>query len=119
MINNRGRDMAYFDGFSGEVDVSNQFNAPEVLDYEILVAAYGSGDYCGAAYVLAAKDGKLFEVEGGHCSCYGLEGQWEPGEISVAYLLQRLSQGSVLGGYVLERGHDALLEAIRAVCESR
>lgn len=109
--------MAYFDGFNGEVGVSDEFNAPEALDYEILVAAYGAGDYCGAAYVLAAKGDKLFEVEASHCSCFGLEGSWEPREISVAYLLQRLSQGSVLDGYDLERGHDTLLEAIRAVCE--
>lgn len=34
-------------------------------------------------------DGKLYEVNGGHCSCYGLEGQWEPAETSVAALKMR------------------------------
>lgn len=108
---------AYFDGFSSEVDVSEQFQAPEALDYEILVAAYGSGDYCGAAYVLARKDGLLYEVEGSHCSCYGLEGCWRPGEVSVEYLLQRMSQGSFLSGYDLHGDHEAFMEAVRRVCE--
>jgi hypothetical protein len=32
-----------------------------------------------SATVIVSHDGKKFEVvEGGHCSCFGLEGQWEP-----------------------------------------
>ena len=79
--------MKFFDGFVCEVDVSGDFAAPEALDYEIIVAVYSYEDYDGSAYVLARKDGKLFEVEGGHCSCYGLEGQWKPSEVSIKYLL--------------------------------
>jgi hypothetical protein len=30
--------------------------------------------------VIFEKDGKLWEVNGSHCSCYGLEGQWQPEE---------------------------------------
>lgn len=88
--------MQKFHGFFGsEVDVEREFQEPEVLDYDILLAYYHNEDYgCdGSAYVLAMKDGKLFEVEGGHCSCYGLEGQWKPSEVSVAYLLMRLERG--------------------------
>lgn len=48
---------------------------------EILAAAYTYEDYSGSAYVLFRKDGKLFAVNGGHCSCFGLEGQWEPEEV--------------------------------------
>ena len=51
-----------------------------IEDYKninILFASYGQGGYEGDAWVLFEEDGKLFEVNGGHCSCYGLEGQWE------------------------------------------
>lgn len=105
--------MAYFDGFNGEVGVSEQFCAPEALDYEILVAVYSYENYEGSAYVLAKKDGNLFEVEGGHCSCYGLEGQWKPTEVSVEYLKNRLVHGVYVSGC---ENPEALNEAIRAVC---
>jgi hypothetical protein len=46
------------------------------------LAWYGYGSYCGSALVIFEKAGKLYEVDGSHCSCYGLEGQWEPEETS-------------------------------------
>lgn len=60
---------------------------------KILFASYTYEDYSGSAYVLFKRDGKLFEVEGGHCSCFGLETQWEPSETSKAALLFRLEKG--------------------------
>lgn len=42
-----------------------------------LFASYGTDNYSGDAYVLFEKEGKLYEVTGSHCSCYGLEGQFE------------------------------------------
>jgi hypothetical protein len=49
-------------------------------DKEVLLAVYEYEDYSGDAWVLFKRDGKLYEVSGGHCSCNGLEGQWEPSE---------------------------------------
>lgn len=45
----------------------------------LLYADYTYEDYSGDAYVLGYnKDNKqFFEVHGSHCSCYGLEGQWD------------------------------------------
>ena len=43
---------------------------------EVLLASYSYEDYSGLAFVLFRKDGELFEVNGSHCSCYGLEDQW-------------------------------------------
>lgn len=61
-----------------------------VLDgCDVLLAAYTYEDYSGDAFVLFRKDGILFEVNGGHCSCYGLEGQWEPEETTTECLLKR------------------------------
>lgn len=58
-------------------------------DEQILLGARGWGSYCGDAFVLFERDGKLYEVNGGHCSCYGLEGQWTPEETTWAALAMR------------------------------
>jgi hypothetical protein len=59
----------------------------------ILVASYTYECYEGDAFVLFEKDGKLYEVNGGHCSCYGLEGQFEPEEVVLDELEHRLTKG--------------------------
>lgn len=45
----------------------------------LLYADYTYEDYSGDAYVLGYNKEKkqFFEVHGSHCSCYGLEGQWD------------------------------------------
>lgn len=60
----------------------------------ILVASYTYECYSGSAFVIFEKDGKLYEVNGGHCSCYGLEHQWQPEETSVDELIHRLTEGT-------------------------
>lgn len=59
----------------------------------ILFASYSYENYSGDAYVLFEKNGKLFEVFGSHCSCYDLEGQFEPDEVSLEELNMRLLNG--------------------------
>ena len=44
------------------------------------MAWYGCGDYNGCSWIIYEYKGKLYEVNGSHCSCYGLEGQWDPEE---------------------------------------
>lgn len=56
---------------------------------EILFAYYGREYYTGSAFVLFQRNGKLYEVNGSHCSCYGLENQWEPEETSWDALAMR------------------------------
>lgn len=87
----------YFGGFSDRDSVAREFEigsgsrwdrdnpfAPAEdfpTDEEILFAAYGLEEaYSGSALVIYERDGELYEVHGSHCSCYGLEGQWEPEE---------------------------------------
>lgn len=62
---------------------------------EVLLASYTYQNYEGDAFVLFRKNGQLFEVNGGHCSCHGLEGQWKPEETSVEALEHRLHNGSL------------------------
>lgn len=70
---------------------------PEFQGIEVLLASYTYRDYEGEAFVLFRKDGQLFEVNGGHCSCYGLEGQWKPEETTIEALEHRVKEGN-LGG---------------------
>lgn len=55
----------------------------------VLFASYGGAAYEGDAIVLLERDGKLYEVRGSHCSCNGLEGQWDPQEITWKALAMR------------------------------
>lgn len=61
----------------------------------ILFASYGQDNYSGDAFVLFERDKKLFEVNGSHCSCYGLEGQWSPEETTLEAIVLRLSNGKM------------------------
>ncbi len=75
----------YFDGFSNKDDVFGAFCVSEEQSagVEILYAWYDTSyDYEGYAHVIFRKDGS-------HCSCMGLEDQWEPEETSVVALLAR------------------------------
>jgi hypothetical protein len=56
--------------------------------YEFYVATIEQQDYEGHAYFLMKhqETGDFYEVEGGHCSCFGFEGQWEPKIAPKAYL---------------------------------
>jgi hypothetical protein len=75
--------------------VYNDFQIETPDNTEVLVAHYRYEDYSGDAYVLFrdTETGQLYEVEGGHCSCNGLEGQWSPGEVTVDYLRNRVEKG--------------------------
>ena len=64
-------------------------------DVHILFASYGAQGYEGDSFVLLEKDGKLFEVNAGHCSCYGLEGQFKPSEVTLIELEHRLVKGKM------------------------
>lgn len=76
------------------VDKENLMHNFEITEKDlegcrILFAAYENESYEGYALVIFSKDGKLFEVNGSHCSCNGLEGQWSPEETSVDALKMR------------------------------
>ena len=71
--------------------VFSNFDKPESEQegVKIILASYTYEDYNGDAFVLFEKGGILYEVNGGHCSCYGLEGQWEPEETTLDALSVR------------------------------
>lgn len=62
---------------------------------KILLASYSYENYSGNAFVLFKKGGKYYEVNGSHCSCYGLEDQWEPEEVVLKELWNRITVGNL------------------------
>jgi len=91
---------------------------------EILLASYGYENYEGSAFVLFRRDGKLYEVNGAHCSCYGLseqsscgvtETQWQPEETTLESLRHRLEKGNLgKGSY----SGNEYADELRTVLES-
>ena len=89
----------------------------EILDLakcEILIAYYAIDGYDGESFVLFRKDGKLYEVNASHCSCYGLEGQWEPEETTVGALSLRLENSRLGTDYDGDNKFKAELQATLA-----
>ncbi len=84
--------MNFVTNFSNVEDIISNYEGTSREDLEgatIHLAWYGYGSYSGSSFVLYEKDGKLYEVNGSHCSCHGLEGQWGPEETTLAALAMR------------------------------
>jgi len=91
----------YLEDFSNLDDVLREFqiDKQELGNGNILLAVYVYEAYDGTAFVLFEQNELLYEVNGSHCSCYGLEGQWEPEETSVEALRKRMNDGHLGAGY--------------------
>ena len=84
----------YFDGFDNRAHMEQQFEETLSEGIEVLFASYASGGYDGNdAFVLFTENGKLYEVNASHCSCYGLEGQWQPELTTVKSLRYTMEHG--------------------------
>jgi hypothetical protein len=100
-----------FEGcYCDEEKLAEALKAERWQGLEVLFAAYEYVDYEGDAFVLFRKDGELYEVNGGHCSCYGLSersisgekpDQWEPEATTKEAVLHRMeaSDYGILGRY--------------------
>lgn len=80
--------------------IANDFAVPlSIFDnINILLAIYNYENYSAEAFVLFEKNNILYEVNANHCSCCGLEGQWEPEQTTVEALLHRMNKGGL--GYM-------------------
>lgn len=74
------KDPVYQGDFEDRSVVFNQFDFPDDSKYQILFAGYTYENWSGNGWVVGFDHEKkqFFEVHGSHCSCYGLEGQWDP-----------------------------------------
>lgn len=75
-------------------ELEREFQCQLADDIVIHIAYYESGNWEGYAFVLFEHEGKLWEVNASHCSCYGLEGQWDPEETTVEALQHRIDKGA-------------------------
>jgi hypothetical protein len=93
--------MSYFGNFESNDDIIREFQISEdvLQDVNVLIAAYDIPSYEGYAFVLFERCGLLYEVHGYHCSCYGLENQWEPEMTTWRDLQFRLENGRDFGSY--------------------
>jgi hypothetical protein len=84
-------DKIYFENFACIDDVFDNFGVPceDRHGIEMIYASYDCPPYEGYAHVIFVRDGKIYEVNGSHCSCFGLEDQWQPEETSAIALLAR------------------------------
>ena len=89
----------YNNRWSCAEDMMEAFQADikELDGCKVLYADYTYEDYNGDCFVLYInyKDGELYEVNGSHCSCYELEGQWCPEVTSKEALLKRKFIGNI------------------------
>lgn len=79
----------FYNDFEDVDDVVRNYGqkAQELHEGIVIHADYTYEDYSGSSYVLYWKDGKFYEVYGSHCSCFGLEDQWDPEETTLVELL--------------------------------
>jgi hypothetical protein len=79
----------FFENWSSAEDVFEAFYNVAEEDRQGVNFIYAHYDCEGHAFVIYLKNGKLYEVNGSHCSCNGLEGMWEPEETSLDALMFR------------------------------
>jgi hypothetical protein len=86
--------MTYYGNWGTKADIESDFKLTKgFLDnVNILFAVYETPGYEGDAIVIGSRDGVLFEVHGSHCSCYGLEDQWDEETTDKEILTVRLNR---------------------------
>jgi len=85
----------YREDFTSREDVEDNFGIMLDKSVKIIFAWYGSGNYDGSVFVLFRDKGKLYEVNGSHCSCHGLGNQWLPEETTKKILMARIINGTL------------------------
>jgi hypothetical protein len=102
----------YVDGFDRKSVFAN-FQREDDPDIQILYANYHLGDYEGSALVIYYRKStrQYYEAYGAHCSCYGLEGQWEGDEILVPEEIEnRLAKGNLYDGDIFKQAFERFIE---------
>ena len=90
------KEPVYLEDFSNRESVFCNFAKEDDSDILICIAAYYPGDYCGDAIVIYYRKStnKYYQTYGSHCSCYGLEEQWNGDEeVNMIELESRILRG--------------------------
>lgn len=79
----------FFGLFSCAQNVFDEYCVAAREEIVFIYAFYECAGYEGDSFVIFVKGNELYEVHGSHCSCYGLEGCWEPTKVSFQSLMLR------------------------------
>lgn len=84
-------------GFDDLDNICKEFRIErsELDEYEVLFAQYGIDGWEGTSILFLTKEGKLFINDASHCSCYGLEGQFDPSETTKEAMMLQLTRGRI------------------------
>ena len=82
----------YF-GFEDWASIASEFSVDIGPEPELVYAVYSMPPYEGYAEIIFRRNGEWFLASGGHCSCYGLEGQWEPEPFDPLLHLKAIADG--------------------------
>lgn len=87
----------------------------DLSTYDLLGVQFEYGSYEGSAFVLLREKatGDLYCVEGGHCSCFGFEGQWSVERTHVDVLKSKL-EAARRYDYGFVRFFEAMLAKLEA-----
>jgi hypothetical protein len=100
----------YYDEFESWEDIQKEFGERNDRPLTIpepngnVLASYTWEDYEGDANVLYRDNDRIFYVDGGHCSCYGLEGQWHPEEYTTETLAGQVERAKY--GFFKDRADE-------------
>jgi len=106
------------EGLEDHINYSFETTIPNDAKFIIAYESVGNWGCDSSAWFLFVSGGKMYEVYGSHCSCYGFEGQWKPDETSIVALKDRAETGHLFftGGYDNNRDNN-LEQAIEYVKE--
>jgi hypothetical protein len=104
----------YQGSFGSWADVRREFEMDLAEPDDVIYADYDTPSYEGYANVIYRQGDRYYWAYGSHCSCYGLEGQWDPEEYDARQLVEVLRRGNHwrlddLGRNVQEYIVDAVL----------
>lgn len=83
----------YHELFQRWADVQYHFEMSEPEPDEVLYARYLLEWYEGESSVIYRNGDQFYWNRAYHCSCYGLEGQWEPESYSAELFLAAYERG--------------------------
>jgi hypothetical protein len=80
--------------FGSWADVQREFEMEVPEPDQLIYVEYDAGWYEGSANVIYRVGDRFYWAYGSHCSCYGLEGQWDPEEYDAHQLVEALRRGN-------------------------
>lgn len=89
----------YLEDFSSWEEVISAYQLSDhKTEPKYVLASYSVGGYEGSSIVIFGDSiDNLSFVHGSHCSCYGLEGQWDPEDTPLKSLIHMASEGEMYG----------------------